>query len=781
MTNYNFSEISDFEFEALCRDLLQADLGISFELFGSGPDQGIDLRYIGVVDNENHTIVGQCKRWAEGSFTKLLSHLKLDELPKIRKLAPSRYILLTSVELNPSRKDRIVSALYPWIKDPSDVIGKQDITGLLARHSEVERRHIKLWLTSAEVLNAFLNSDIMNRSEYALEKIKRQLRLWAPNPSFDRARDILDANHVCVISGAPGIGKTMLANVMSAGYASRGYQLIAISEDIKEGERVWRSDARQIFLYDDFLGQVTYGELQLRKNEQSSLADFLERVRSSDNKRFILTTREYILSEAQLRYENLSNRSFLNSKYVIGLQDYTQFIRAQILYNHLFFSELPAELKTALIPNQKYWDVIRHRNYNPRVIEYAVSLPGVDSLSPDEFVSNIFSTLDDPSQVWEVIFRNLPDMARRILLAISSLPTQVFLEDLQRAVESLSPGDFDADRFRNALDMVDGTFVDVMEGSPGPKSRQLIVVIRNPSVRDYLWARLETFDGEADVLLKHAIFFEQCVILYEGQNHAVSMSSLLPPSAHILARDRDVVDSEAVASRAGELLSSSSPVVENWDYGNSRRSKKQSVNLERRTAFLLSILAAHPSSPAIVASASWAIGVTIQAWERGQASQSDALELLKEMKTVEGLLQENFSVKAGRTLLNFIASRLQNSQGFKSLVDLATLLPSLFAQPRRTLESWGSDFEDFLDSERNWLLDDLDDADWLEYEMQSISKIGSAMGIDISELESEAEFRIEVLREKCEPEEEEGLPTTHSEPLEEFDDVEVDALFQSLL
>ena len=75
MTTYNFSQISDFEFESLCRDLLQAEFGHSLELFAPGPDGGIDIRYIGEVDGEEHTIVAQCKRWDENSFDNLLRHL----------------------------------------------------------------------------------------------------------------------------------------------------------------------------------------------------------------------------------------------------------------------------------------------------------------------------------------------------------------------------------------------------------------------------------------------------------------------------------------------------------------------------------------------------------------------------------------------------------------------------------------------------------------------------------------------------------------------------------
>lgn len=485
--------------------------------------------------------------------------------------------------------------------------------------------------------------------------------------------------------------------------------------------------------------------------------------------------------EAQLRYEGLSEKSFLNSKHVIKLEDYSQMIRAQILYNHLFFSNLPDILKTALVPERQYLDVIRHPNYNPRVIEHAVSLPGIASLSQEEFVSNIFATLDDPTEVWQVIFRNLPDMARRILITISSLPTRVFLSDLQQAVENSSSLDFDAESFRDALSMVEGTFVDLMEADPGSKSRQRIVTIRDPSVRDYLWGRLDTVEGEADALLKSAVFFEQCVILYEGRNHAVSMSLMFPLSSRSQTRHRDVVNSEAVAIKAFELLSSDSPMVSSLRKGGTEYFERQAASLERRTAFLLAVLAGDPNSRVVEELATRAIIDTVRFWENGQASLSEALQLVKQMKTLEGLVAKDSLENAGATLLRLITRQSLDIQDFERLVDLAALCPHLFLEPHPTLESWSSEFEDFLDSQRDWLLEQNDDPDWVEEEMRTISKVASAMDIDISELEFEVEGWVEHLRTEQEPDIEDDIPRLNSE-LEEssHDEADIIALFQSL-
>ena len=783
MTTYNFSEISDFEFEALCRDLLQEELGLSLELFSPGPDGGIDIRYIGSIENEANVIVAQCKRWAANSFPKLLRHLSKEELPKIRKLTPQRYIVMTSVELTPGRKEKIAKALKPWIHTSSDVMGKHDVSGLLAKHSEVERRHIKLWLTSTEVLDALLNSEVFNRSEDTLDQARHQLRLWVPNPSFTRAREILDTDRVCVISGAPGIGKTMLANVLAAGYASRQYQLVAISDDIDEGERSWRSNIRQVFLYDDFLGHVTYGELRLRKNEQSRLAQFMERVRRSEKKRFILTTREYILSEAMHHYERFSDMELTSSKSIISLEDYTQLIRGRILYNHLFFSDLPSNLKTALMPNERYWDVIRHQNYNPRVVEHAVRLPRGASLSPSEFVSSILATLDDPVKVWEVIFENLPEMARRVLLAVASLPTEVFLEDVQHVVRGLSDGDFTASRFKSAIGMIEGTFIDLREAKPGTNSRHRIVVIRDPSVRDYLWARLEAVEGEADALLKSAIFFEQCVILYEGRSHANAMRTTLLSGTRVQTRAREVVSHEEVVSQAISLIGSISPVVRRWRDEDSQFFKRESRSWERRTAFLVDVLVAHQSSQTVRASARLSLTATIKEWEQGRGSPIEALELRSQVKDTKGLFPEEYLKRVERALFRLITRQLFQKEGFEALVKLSILEPSFFAGPQRSLESWSSEFENFLEGERDWLLYELDNPDWLEEEIRVIGQLAAAFGIDVSKLEADAESRVEELRIEWEPDSEDDMPEFYSDSgieAVEAVEAEIDALFQSL-
>ena len=482
---YDFSQVTSHEFEKVCQDLLEEELGVSFEVFGPGPDGGVDLRHLASTASPKATIV-QCKNYAKTPYATLLSHLRRDESPKVRALAPDRYILMTSVSLTPHRKTEIQDVFSPAISTPADVYGADEIDGLLRKHGGVARRHIKLWLTSTEVLDAVVNSDIANRAEGFVEHLQRQLRMWVPNASFHRATQVLSKNRVCLLVGPPGVGKTILADVIVAALVGQGFEPVIVSEDINEGDRAWRSDRRQVFLYDDFLGRVTLGELSLRKNEDNRLAAFIRRVRENPRKRLVLTTREYILAEARGRSETLDATTTEVLMSTVSLADYTPMIRAQILYNHLYFSDLPPAARLSLLPGRQYRAVIAHRNYSPRTIEHVVDLFGPGSQPHDDFPKAMLAALENPAQLWARIFDNLPPLGRHVLLTLATLPARVMLDDVRQATRALSAEATDASSINRALRTLDGTFVSTSKiRLRGAGEANHAVSFRDASIKDF--------------------------------------------------------------------------------------------------------------------------------------------------------------------------------------------------------------------------------------------------------------------------------------------------------
>jgi hypothetical protein len=214
-----------------------------------------------------------------------------------------RYYIATTVGLTPDRKNKIYQLFYPLIKSEADIYGKDDIINLISKHQSIEEKYYKLWLTSTTVLNKLLNAKIYNLSNFQLEQIKEDAKIYVHNESYDKAQNILKENHYIIISGIPGIGKTTLARILVYDLIASGiHDLIYLSSNIGDAYKSYRENDRQIFFFDDFLGR-NFLEERLDRNEDKDLIDFIKKIKTSKNKYFIMTTREYILRQAQQKYE----------------------------------------------------------------------------------------------------------------------------------------------------------------------------------------------------------------------------------------------------------------------------------------------------------------------------------------------------------------------------------------------------------------------------------------------------------------------------------------------
>ena len=126
-----------------------------------------------------------------------------------------------------------------------------------------------------------------------------------------------------------------------------GFHAFRVAQDLSELRPIKNPRSRQVFYFDDFLGKTTLDKVQ--KNEDQRIVELMEEVSSNPNWRFILTTREYILNTATMRYEAFAQPKVPIQMCIVNLGDYTRPVRAKILYNHIFFSELPREYKLALL------------------------------------------------------------------------------------------------------------------------------------------------------------------------------------------------------------------------------------------------------------------------------------------------------------------------------------------------------------------------------------------------------------------------------------------------
>jgi len=514
MPNYDFKTLSPIDFEILVRDLLQEELGVRLESFKAGRDRGIDLRY---CSSPNNTIIIQCKHYAESSFQTLLSEIKKHELDKVNRLQPNRYILATSLGLTPGQKDELVKIHTPYIQTPGDIFGKDDLNGLLTKHPKIEQHTFKLWISSVPVLEEILHSKVKNVSRDALERIQQHARYYVQNKSFPEAIRILDKYNFCIIAGIPGIGKTILAEMLSLHYVRLGYEIVKINGDISEATELNYVSHKRVIYYDDFLGQTALSE-KLNKNEDQKLIDFIHAIHKSKVSKLILTTREYILHQAQMLYEKLSREKFDAETYIIDLTKYNRLNRAQILYNHIYFSDMPAAFKNAILNGRNYLKIIDHHNYNPRIIDLLTQYSRVQSVQPHEYFRTFMSNLDNPLEIWRHAFEEqLSESSRNLLIVMASMPEHVFLEDLEEAFLSFHLKQAkeyqlktSLNDFLHAMKELEGNFVTIEKSKD-----KTIVRYHNPSIRDFLREYISSHEPVLRSLVQTAKYFDQYMILWE--------------------------------------------------------------------------------------------------------------------------------------------------------------------------------------------------------------------------------------------------------------------------
>ncbi|MEW2272044.1 hypothetical protein [Streptomyces griseofuscus] len=333
----------------------------------------------------------QCKHWPRATQKKLIGRLIKDELPKVRALAPDRYIVATTVGLTVGGKDELRSAFAPYVRSTGDLCGLDEIVAELLRHPDLVRRHFRLWLSSTAVLQTVLDQDQYLRSSWLQKRLPRAADTFVPHEGFERAKQLLDTQRVCVIASIPGVGKTTVA-----------------------------------LMLDDFLGRTTL-DAPLNKNEGNRLLSVIREIQETPGKALVMTTRDYLLEHTRLRHDRLAALSDAVS--VIPLNDLHRRVRGQILYNHVHHSSLPPDDKLRFADPKVWRPVVRRKNFNPRLIEETLRL---SARRGQDVAAAMLENLDDPRRVWERIVENeLTDEAVHML--------EVLLVLVHRAVPPAAP------------------------------------------------------------------------------------------------------------------------------------------------------------------------------------------------------------------------------------------------------------------------------------------------------------------------------------------------------
>jgi hypothetical protein len=736
--------LSPLDFERLVRDLLQEEFGILLESFGPGRDSGIDFRFAQGAD----AAIVQVKHFLESGPRKLVAAAK-KELPKVKKLQPTRYIFATSVPLSPNQKNELIEAMPGVPLQASDIISREDIDNLLTRHPKVLRQHLKLWLTNTQTLERILHAGIYNRTDAELEVVKGNISRYVHSKSVADAESILEGRGSLIISGHPGVGKTTLMRMLMCLHLEQDWQVFVV-EDLTEAMEVFTSGDKRLVVFDDFLGQVSLSADTIRSVDRSLLR-FLERVQRQKDLRFILTTRDYLLSQAQQESDRLKSTEVNAAELVLNVGAYTRSIRSQIVFNHIYFSALTTSEKRELLDEGYYLKVIDHPNFSPRIIELITSASYL-ALQGKPVREVASSVLANPAVLWETPYeQHLSADSQRLLQALFFCHYAMSIDDLEASFARICTGSsphssqsIEPGRFRRALKPVEGSMIAISNRRAS---------FSNPGIKDFLkgviltdrlfWPLLSRFSMFAEIDAAWSFYYPLRAQLGEGGEQATEWLAAL----HRASSDDDV--------SVIRVVSLALQVASEFDDNDEELLQFVSDLMSRlRTA------AAQPSDETYFRHA-----LEHRAWmSESKRERIKELDAIAEMAA--GLLEEH-----GAAL------------GLPDIRILANAIDEYGDRPDLSLTAAKASLDDWLSYSFEEVVDEVSSSEELEEISSELSKLTNSLGMDLGEIRLAAMgTKRRQLEEDDESRESEGYQTSRWKPSEpDFSDEQVRSLFSTIL
>ena len=506
----NYANLSDVEFEYLCQDIMQRKLGVEMRRFAAGRDGGIDL-----VDNVDHpNVIVQVKHYIKSPPSQLMNSLK-KELPKVKKYSPSQYYVCCAKELTPQNIESIHSMFSDYMESDQNIITLNEIEDFLQdpQNIDVLEKHYKLWIESTGVLQNALAGDIFVDCEALLADIDRDKKLFVRTRVFDRALELLAKDKTLFIVGDPGVGKSMTSKMLVLHYAANNYRVRYTSNNA-DFSALKKSlsrdpDTKEIILIDDCFGQAYF---DLRDSQNNDLLALIKYIHFCRNKRLILNSRVTIFQEAKERKRELVS-SFENNEfgvYILDVSAMDGLEKAKILYNHLYMNGIDADYFSDIKKDRRYRRIISHPNYNPRIIEFVCNPNRYAGIEAHNYYQFIKRNLDNPSEVWKDEYeRRLKPVDRILLLTVFSLSDAAVDENIVKTCfEAWIKNNPSIDRTVNQYGaslrrLLDG-FLHIVD----ERGRRKIGVV-NPSVNDYLNARISNDPAEREFLLRNICSIRQ--------------------------------------------------------------------------------------------------------------------------------------------------------------------------------------------------------------------------------------------------------------------------------
>lgn len=494
---------------------LPGNVILSFSNFKKGKDGGIDLYY----SAGGYTVIGQVKQ-SMGSFSTLMSRLKTkingkNELDKVQLLDPDKYIFMTSMPLSLSNKEALKDFFDPYIKEHTDIYGREDLNKLLNQFFQIQRSHPKLYFNSVHVLERVFVEATSARSEFAAKEILDELPHFVRTTDFPKALSILEDEKLLIIKGRPGAGKTTLAKMLSLYFIERGYEFVEILDLDSDIERLLDIPGKRIFYFDDFLGSNRYLIKDAFSNEPR-LSRLVRRIARSAEKALILTTRTNILKNAEYLSDKLPKMFNSLSKFEVDVTALSYWEKEEILRRHIVRSGISKDI----FPESLVGEVVSHTSFTPRLVEFLTEPKNV-FIHREDYSRFVWQSLKYPKELWANAYHQQIDHIDRVYLNHlflfgNEIDESIFRPSFDhRLTHEVMSNNYliQGQEFRKSTIVLDGTFISI---SSETDTDNKLIEFLNPSVIDFIIKEVKNSTGMIAGSLR---VFDRPELLFERFNH----------------------------------------------------------------------------------------------------------------------------------------------------------------------------------------------------------------------------------------------------------------------
>ena len=523
----NYHNLDDIEFEALCKDILELKLDTELRRFGRGRDGGIDL-----VDNLSEVkILVQVKHYINSTYSDLKTSLK-KEIPKVKKIAPNQYYVCCSKTLTPDNIKEVYSLFSEYMDSDENILTLIEIDEILQKpaNNGMLSKHFKLWLSATNILSEINNQAIFIDCQMLLASAKEDYKYYVQTSIFNECKDSLEKSRAIIIVGAPGVGKTITSKMLILHYAANGYRVrYTTNGNINDLKNAISRDkeTKEIILLDDCLGQYYFS---MNESQETELIALIRYVNSNKNKRLILNSRVTIYNEAKERTQEFDNqmKSRKIKLYTVKMSSVSDLEKARIFYNHLLLNRIPTQHYKSIKTNKNYRRIIKHRNYNPRIIEFATFGDRFVETKPEDYFDYIMLNLNNPKDVWKNEFERKLQPIDRIFMNIlfsltdTTVNANILEECFNKRIKQNNDIDTTINNFDNTLARLNKSLVHVVDNSGKREIGPL-----NPSINDYMSSIFYDNKIELSIIKKSLLYLRQLERCYKTEEIHNVMQNLV--------------------------------------------------------------------------------------------------------------------------------------------------------------------------------------------------------------------------------------------------------------